>query len=154
MKLVYKKERKRRTEIPAPRHGGVAFNTLVYSLYTLSFFVSFGVLAWVLGKLNFSPTSIILLLLFLSLVAFAGTIIRQRGRELIVLPEKEGMLHGLSDIFFLPIIRVGKLLSSQLARYNILVVFFNFIIEVPFQLFVEFFEQWRAFLKEKKEEIH
>jgi len=30
----------------------------------------------------------------------------------------------------------------------------NFLIEAPFQIFVEFLEQWRSFLREKKEEIH
>ncbi|MCP6726594.1 MAG: hypothetical protein KJI69_00935 [Patescibacteria group bacterium] len=154
MKLIYKNEKKETIDIPLPKRKSPFFGTIVYTLYALSFIVSFGLLAWLLNFLYFSPTSIVIFLIFLSLVAFAGTIIRQRGRELLVLPEKEGILHGFLDIFFLPMIQVGKWLSGQLARYNILVVLFNFILEVPFQFFVEFFEQWRAFLKEKKEEIH
>ena len=154
MKLTYKNEKKEMIEIPVPKRKGPILGAIVYAFYALSFIVSFGGLAWILNTLNFSITSIAIFLLFLSLVAFAGTIIRQRGRELLVLPEKEGMLHGFLDFFFLPMIQVGKWLSGQLARYNILVVLFNFVIEVPFQLFVEFFEQWRAFLREKKEEIH
>jgi hypothetical protein len=58
------------------------------------------------------------------------------------------------DLFSLPVIRVGRWLSAQWARYNIVVVLVNFLIDMPFQRFVEFLEQWRAFLREKKEEIH
>ena len=68
--------------------------------------------------------------------------------------ERQGFWDGLFDIFFLPIIQVGRWLSGKIARYNILVLTLNFVIEIPFQVFVEFIEQWRTFLREKKDEIH
>jgi len=71
-----------------------------------------------------------------------------------VMEEKETVFTFFFDLFALPIIRVGKWLSAQWARYNVLVVLINFLIDMPFQVFIEFLEQWRYFLKEKKEEIH
>ena len=56
--------------------------------------------------------------------------------------------------FYLPIIQTGKWLSRQVSKYNILIIIFNFLIEVPFQMFIEFLEQWRTFLREKREEVH
>ena len=126
----------------------------ISTIYLLSFLLSFGIISWVLWQINFSILSILIFLLFLSLVAFAGTKIRQRGRELLIGKEKQGFLYTIFDLFSLPIIHTGGWLSRQVARYNILVVIFNFLIEVPFQLFVEFLEQWRSFLREKREEVH
>jgi len=71
-----------------------------------------------------------------------------------IIEEKETFFTFFFDLFALPIIRVGKWLSGQWAKYNVIVVFMNFLIDMPFQVFVEFLEQWRYFLKEKKEEIH
>ena len=92
--------------------------------------------------------------MFVSLVLFAGTRIRARARELMMEPSGEGFFYNLFDIFALPMIQVGRWLSGKLVRYNIFVLALNFLIEVPFQMFVEFLEQWRGFLREKKDEIH
>ena len=126
----------------------------VYALYFFTFIISFGTLIWILQKLNFNIFSTVIFLMFVSLVAFAGTKIRQRARELMVEREKDGLLHNIFDVFSLPMIQVGKWLSGQFIKYNVLVIIFNFLIEVPFQIFVEFIEQWRNFLREKKDEIH
>ena len=128
--------------------------SIIYILYLLSFIISFGALIWVLQKLEFSPFSMIIFLMFMSLVLFAGTKIRQQARELMVESVKEGFLYNVFDIFSLPMIQVGRWLSGQIVRYNVLVLVLNFLIEAPFQIFVEFLEQWRSFLREKKEEIH
>jgi len=141
-------------DISPPRKKRTTLRAIAYMMYLLSFLVSFGVIVWILQKLHFSVFSIAIFLLFISLVAFAGTKIRQRARELMIGEEKEGFLHGLFDFFSLPIVQVGKWLSGKIARYNILVLFLTFLIEIPFQIFVEFIDQWRSFLKEQKEKIH
>jgi len=154
MRIIYETDKKEIYEISEPRRKNAAFQTLISIAYLLSFLVSFGVIVWLLQKLNFSVLSIFIFLLFLSLVAFAGTKIRHRARELLIGEHKEGFWDGLFDIFALPIIQVGRWLSSKVSRYNIVVVALNFIIEIPFQLFIEFIEHWRTFIREKKEEIH
>ena len=80
--------------------------------------------------------------------------IRESAKELVVEERKETILQGFVEIFSIPILRMGKWLSNQWSKYNIIVIFLNSLIDMPFQLFVEFFEHWRSFLKEKKEEIH
>ncbi|MDO8470714.1 MAG: hypothetical protein Q7S63_01930 [bacterium] len=150
MKLAYSKERKDSYElsIPKKKSGGVSL------IYGLSFVLSFGALAWGLDKLTLPPLSIGILLFFLSLVAFAGTRIRSRAKELLIIQEREGILMGIFDLFSLPIIYAGKWFSGQISRYNVLPLLLSFLVEIPFQVFVSFLEQWRNFLKEKKEEIH
>ena len=150
MKLTYSKERRDTYEITIPKKK----SSTVSFIYGLSFVLSFGALGWGLDKLSLPILSIVILLFFLSLVAFAGTRIRSRAKELMIIKEREGILMGIFDLFSLPMIYAGKWFSGQISRYNILPLLLSFLVEIPFQLFVNFLEQWRNFLKEKKEEIH
>lgn len=139
--------------INPPRERRFFIKTFLAVFYLASFVLSFGLISWLLWRLSFGPFSIFVFLLFISLVAFAGAKIQQRGRELMIGEVKSGFIAGMLDFFFLPIIEVGRWFSRQLVRYNAIVFIFSFLIETPIQVFVEFFEQWRTFLREKKEDI-
>lgn len=154
MKIVYARERKDVYEIKIPKKRGVILNAIITTFYILCFLISFGLIVWILGKLQFGILSMAIFLMFVSLISFAGVKIRQRAKELTVEEEKETFLSMLFDFFSLPIIRMGKRLSAWWEKHNVLVVIFTALIDMPFQVFVEFLEQWRYFLKEKKEEIH
>lgn len=154
MKIVYEKERKDVYTIKPPRKKGFISNSIVFTFYSLTFVVSFGLIIWGLKRLNFGMLSIIIFLMFFSLIAFAAVKIRERARELDVLEKRGGFLTFFTDTFSLPFLRVGKWLSSQWMRFNIIVVLITALIDMPFQLFTEFLEHWRTFLIEKKEEIH
>jgi len=58
------------------------------------------------------------------------------------------------DIISLPIAEIGSWIASKWKEYNIVSVFFNVIIETPFVSFLDFIENWRQFLKERKADIH
>lgn len=154
MKITYGTQNEEVLEVSLTRRKRPVIENFIKSIYLLSFLFSYGFISWGLLSIGFSVLSIFIFLLFLSLVAFAGTKIRQRGRELLVGKEKQGFGYTIFDLFSLPIIHTGGWLSRQVSRYNILIVIFNFLIEIPFQLFVEFLEQWRSFLREKREEVH
>lgn len=154
MKIVYGKEKRDVYDIkPSPRRGFI-LNSFMAIFYLASFVASYGAIVWGLQQLNFSTPSIIIFLIFVSMISFAGVKIRQRAKELMVEKEKETFLQSIIDLFSLPIIQVGRWLSNQWAKYNAVAVLFNSLLDMPFQFFVEFLEQWRSFLKEKKEKIH
>ena len=140
--------------IAFPRLRSFLARSVFAMFYLLSFAISYGLVAWLLLSYGFGPFSVLIFLFFVSLVAFAGTKIQQRGRELIVGEVRSGFIGGIIDFLFLPVIKVGQWLSKQLVRYNAIVFLLNFLIETPIQVFLEFFEQWRNFLRDKKEEIH
>lgn len=154
MKIVYNKEKREIYTIEPRLKRSWLMNVVVTLFYLLTFFISFGLIIFGLNNLNFGVISIIIFLIFISLISFAGVKLRERSRELEVIESKESVLRAFIDLFSLPVIRVGKWLSRQWSRYNVIVVIINFLIDMPFQIFIEFLEQWRAFLKEKKEEIH
>lgn len=154
MKISYERERKDIYEIRPSAKRGFVLNSFIFLIYFSSFAASFGLIIWGLQKLEFSLISTAIFLAFTSLISFAGVKIRQRAQELKVEKDKDTLLRTFIDLFSLPVIQVGKWLSMQLQKYNAIVVLFNSLLDMPFQVFVEFLEQWRMFLKEKKEEIH
>jgi hypothetical protein len=154
IKITYGREKNGVYEIRPAKERGAAYGLTFGFLYFLSFAATFGFIFWALSKLNFSIVSIAIFIMFVSLISFAGVKIRKRAKELVVEKEKDTFLRTLFDLFSLPVIQVGKWLSGQWAKYNAMAVLFNSLLDMPFQMFVEFLEQWRSFLKEKKEKIH
>jgi len=151
--IVYKDEVKNVYEVELYPRRHFIFRMIFGLLYLLYFCVCFGVIIWCLYKLEYPPLSYFLLIMFTSLIAFAGTRIRKRSRELHITEEKETFFRVIIDIFAIPVVRLGKWLSARWKKINIVAVIFVFLIDTPFLMFVEFLEQWRYFLKERKEDI-
>lgn len=129
-------------------------SSIIDFAYLISFAISLGAITWVLDYLNFSPLSIVIFIVFISLIAFAGTKIRQRSKELQVVQEREGFFGFVADFFAIPIVEFGKWLSGKWQKYNFISALLDILVDMPFSVFVEFIEQWRYFLKERKESIH
>ena len=122
-------------------------------LYGVMFLITVGLITWILQSFGFHTLSIVLFIFFLSLVMFFGYKIRSGKKDLMVIEQTGGFLGFLSDLMFLPVIRVGRWLAMRAPRINIFLFFFDFIIEAPFKGMIRLAESWIAFLREKKEEI-
>lgn len=153
-KIVYEKEGKDIYKIKISTKKSFIIRFIINFLYVLGASASVGLIILIFKWANFPPTSVVINTIFVALIAFAGLAIRNRAEELTVEEKKTGFFSFLFDIFFLPLVSLGKWLSNKWKKYNAITIFFNALIDLPFQLFVEFLEQWRYFLKEKKEEIH
>jgi len=154
MKIVYQKEKVDTYEIKIPQKRGFITKFIITLFYLLGAFISFGFVVWIFQLVKFPATSIIINLIFIALIVFGGLIIRERSKELTVEQRPVGLFGFLFDILFLPVAGCGRWLSNKWKRYNAIAAFFNALIDMPFSIFVEFIENWRFFLKEKKEEIH
>lgn len=153
MKIAYEKAASDTYEIKMNKKKGVIMKVFLSLIYVLSSFVTFGSIYFVLNYFNFPITSIIINMIFIALILFAGTAVGKRAQELTMENEKEGVLSFLSDVFFLPGQGLGRWISNKWKRYNALTALFNALIDMPFSAFVEFLEKWRNFIKERKEEI-
>jgi hypothetical protein len=153
IKVVYKTDKKDVYEIKAVRKRGIALKMMVLALYLISFLFSFGLIIFGLHWLGLPFASCIIFIIFVSLVAFTGTKIREKAKELKITDEKESFFSFLLDSLSLPVLKLGKWLSLRWKKYNLVAIFFGSLIDMPFQIFMEFLESWRSFLKEKKEEI-
>lgn len=153
IKIAYKKEVPDIYEIKLSRKKSFITRIVLSITYVVSAFVTFGTICFVLAYFSFPITSIIIDIIFIALILFAGTAVAKRAQELTMEKEKEGFFSFLADIFFLPVQGFGKWISTTWKQYNAIAALFNALIDMPFSAFVEFLEGWRYFIKERKEEI-
>lgn len=126
---------------------------IIFSLlYITLFSLIFAGIYVLLEAVHFNIISKAIFIFFISVVAFFGYRIRQTPKEYI-LESKTNLIISLFTFLFLPIIYVGKVLSSQIARINLYIVFFDTLIEAPFKFFIDIFEEWSRFVKARKDEL-
>lgn len=126
-----------------------AFNVI----YFITFIISFGVIIYVLRRFDFNELSIFLFLLFLTLVSFFGIKTREEAKEYIVVGRRESSIGFLLDLFSMPIVRAGRWISLKSPKINIFIFIFDFIIETPYKVLVDIFDELTKFIREKKEEL-
>ena len=95
-----------------------------------------------------------LFIVFLTLVSFFGLRVRQLAKDLVVLDRRDNLLSVTIDFFSIPIVRAGRWLSVNFSKINVFVFVLDVIIEAPFKLIVDLFEDWFAYMREKREEIY
>ncbi len=126
---------------------------LVGVAYLLMFAISFGAISYLLHRFNFTLVSALIFLFFLCLVSFFAFRLRTNAREIVVLRRPERFTTAVIDFFSYPILRAGHYLSTAVSRLNILILFFDVLIEAPFKLFLSALEHWLAFMRDRREEI-
>jgi hypothetical protein len=127
-------------------------STFFNSFYLFTFILIFGLIIWLLNRLHFNFVSQGIFLFFVCVVFFFAHRVRLITKDY-VYQERESALTPLADLVSLPILRVGQILSAELAQINFLIFVFDFIIEAPFKAFFEIIEDWFKFIRLKKEEI-
>jgi len=147
MKIAYENENIDIYEIRAPRKRGFFTRLIISLFYTLGTFASFGLIYWIFNFFGFPITSILINIIFIALIVFAGMAVRKRAQELKIEDDSENFLSFVSDILFLPVAGMGRWMSNKWKKYNALAAFFNALIDMPFSVFVEFIERWRYFIK-------
>ncbi|MFH1318736.1 MAG: hypothetical protein ABIH71_06945, partial [Candidatus Omnitrophota bacterium] len=134
------------------KRGGL-ITGIFHLFYSITFFLSFGLVVWGLTKISFNWVSIIIFLFFLAFVSFFGIRIRKSTKAFIITEPKENIFQFFADFFYIPIVAVGKWLSEKFSRINVFVFILDFIIEAPFKVFVQIAEEWTKYVKERKDEI-
>ena len=153
--LLYRGNERHALVKPRKPFSRSPFFTFLYRLvYGLAFFVVFGLIIWGLTYLNFTPVSMVIFLLFLTIVSFFGIRVRLLAKELLVVDQKESFFTVLFDFFTVPILQVGRWISLRAPKINVLIFFFDVIIEAPFKAFLQAVEGFFGFLREKREEIY
>ncbi|MBI5466915.1 MAG: hypothetical protein HY975_01730 [Candidatus Kerfeldbacteria bacterium] len=153
--LVYRGDERHALVKPRkPIRRSTFFASLFRVIYTLTFFLVFGLIIWGLQRLDFTPISMFIFLLFLSIVSFFGIRVRLLAKELLVVDQRENIFTVLFDFFTVPILQVGRWISLRVPKINVMIFFLDVIIEAPFKAFLEATEGFFGFLREKREEIY
>jgi len=135
-----------------PPSTNAALNVVLAILYAALFAVSFGFILWVLNALNFNIVGILLFLFFLTLISYFGFRIRYNAKKWLVTTDNDNFFDLLWNFFTIPIVRTGRWLSRKFAAVNIFMFFMDFVLETPFKLMLQTFDEFISFLREKKED--
>jgi len=125
------------------------FNLIYISAFVLSMYAIIRLLSFI----NFTWVSIVIFLFFLAFVSFFSVITTKSVKDLLIVEKKESLLSFLIDLFYMPIILVGRWLSNNMSKVNVFVFVFDFIIEAPFKILVDIAEDWTKYVKERGENI-
>lgn len=126
---------------------------IFHLIYAASFCFTVFVVIWALDKINFNWVSVIIFLFFLAFVSFFSVLTTKGVKELIIVERKENLFTFLVDLFYMPIILVGRWLSSQFSKINVFIFLFDFIIETPFKVLVEIAEDWTKYVRERRDNM-
>jgi len=155
MSIVYPKEQLEAIAVKKPSEKKSFRNLVLKIIFWASSAIVFSGVIYLLLKINFNWVSIAIFLAFFSLIAFAGMRIEVSNKQLKATDKdkEESILNSIADLFFLPFRNIGKWLSGQLQKYNLIILILNLCFEAPLQIFFEFVESWRNFIKAKKEDL-
>jgi len=153
IKIVYQKENSDTYEVKTARRGGVITVFILSFIYSATAVAAFAAIFFTLEQAKFPITSVVINIAFVAIIVFTGIAIRKKGQELTIKETKATFIDFLLDLVATPVAGVGRWLSNKWKKYNAVAAFFNALIDMPFTVFVEFLEQWRFFIKERKEEI-
>ena len=151
-KVVFE-DRPKKYAIDIRTKMGAVAQIAVRFFYLLMFFVSLYILSNALLFFHFNFANIAIFVFFVSLVAATGVKVHNRANELNLEVKKATMLSFVFDVFAMPFIAIGRFIIRGLSKFNVLVIALNLVIELPYQVLVEFLENLRGFIKSKKEDV-
>ncbi|MBN2854530.1 hypothetical protein JXK06_03310 [Patescibacteria group bacterium] len=138
-----------------PRKRNLIAATIFNLIYAASFCFSIYLIIKLLTLplIGFTWVSVIIFLFFLAFVSFFSVLTTKGVKELLVVERRESLLSFLIDLFYLPIIMVGRWLSNNMSKVNIFVFIFDFIIEAPFKILVDIADDWTKYVREKRDNM-
>lgn len=139
--------------VAMPRKRGELTELIVRFAYLVALGITLFYLVRFLRWLDFSEVSVMIFVLFTSMVIATGVKVANRAKEISLEKPKPTILSFILDLITIPYMTIGRWTIAGVSKFNVLVIFFNFLIELPFQMFVEFLENFRGFITSKKDEI-
>ena len=129
-------------------------NAIFMGFYALLSAAIYGLIVYWLIRFDFNIISGFIFLLLTSVISYFAVLIRQPVRQVRVVKDRENIFSFLINLLSLPILRVGRFLSENVSKINIFVYILDLLIEAPFQIIIEVFEEWVEYLRGKREEIY
>jgi hypothetical protein len=151
--FVYEDEKQENYQIRMDNNRHLVFRVLSLIIYTLTAILIFYGTAKVFFWAQLPWTSVIFDTFTIALTVFAAVTIRNKSKELSV-NEQTTVYDFFLDMFSVPIAKVGSVLAAKWKEYNVVAILFNFLIEMPFTLILDFVEHWSEFIKERRAELH
>lgn len=128
---------------------GRVFIEAAYILGTIFLLVGIG---YIFYLAQLPMTSVIYDTFTIALTFYAAVVVRKESNELYV-GDNSNFRDFLFDVFTVPIAKVGAFLSNKWKEYNVVAIFTNYLVEIPFVTILDFIETWSEYIKEQKSEL-
>jgi hypothetical protein len=129
-------------------------NAIFMTLYIILCAAIYGLIIRELFVFDFNIISGFIFLLLTSVICYFAVLIRQPVKQLRVVRQRENVFMFFINLLSLPILQFGRWLSENVSKINVFIYIFDFLIEAPFQIIIEVFENWVEYLRGKREEIY
>lgn len=153
LKFLYKDEGREHYRIKIYDKKLSVFNVFMTLIYVITALGVFGGMAYIFYISKLPITSVIFDTFTIALNVFAAVVIRNQSRELNVEDER-GFLDFILDVVTVPIAKVGSFMARKWKEYNIVSIFFNFVIETPLAAILGFIQGWSEYIRERRSELH
>ncbi|MFA5420542.1 MAG: hypothetical protein WC280_00745 [Patescibacteria group bacterium] len=152
--IVFTEKRQKNSIIlRKPAKRSIVMDSIFNFLYLSGFSVTMFFIIKGLVFIGFNWVNIVIFLFFLTFVSFFSFRIKRDLKKFIIVEPGDGFFSFIFDFFYMPIVAAGKFLSDNASRINIFIFILDFIIEAPFKVFVEIFDDWVKYIKERKENL-
>lgn len=122
-------------------------------LWLIALVLSLGTIIYGLSLIRLTLISQAVFIFFLLIVSFICYRINQTAHVYTMQTDKQSFKSVLFDFFFLPVIHAGRRLTENISKINVILFFFDLLIETPFKVIFAFFEQWFIFLRTQREKL-
>lgn len=150
--FVYQNEASAGYQIHFFRRASNLSRTILSGLYLMITILVFWGIAYIFYFAKLPFTSVIFDTFTIALTVFAAVSIANKARELSV-EEHAGAKDFFLDSISVPIAQVGSFLAAKWKEYNIVAIFFTFIVETPLVFILNFVQDWSEYIKERRSEV-
>lgn len=126
---------------------------LLNIIYGAMFIFVFSFVAFRLWLWGFSAVHIFIFFLFLSTASFLGFRLSRLISELEMVNTNQGIVAIVRDFAYTPFILVGRWISDNYSKVNIVALVLDMAIELPLKTFLRLTRQWTKFLNDKKDQL-
>ncbi|MGI8633958.1 MAG: hypothetical protein ACR2KZ_01010, partial [Segetibacter sp.] len=126
---------------------------LLNIIYGAMFLFVFSFVAFRLWLWGFSAVHIFIFFLFLSTASFLGFRLSRLISELEMVNTNQGIVAIVRDFAYTPFILVGRWISDNYSKVNIVALVLDMAIELPLKTFLRLTRQWTKFLNDKKDQL-
>jgi hypothetical protein len=152
--FVYVSSRKEQTSfsLTSANRGGIMYKAFAIA-YGMLFFLTFGLISYLLKQIGFNMVGGVIFFIFSSLVLLFAYRVKFTASELNVTGEKQNLFGHLMSNISLPLLDLGVWLADKFSKFNFLIVFLDILIEAPLKNVIGVADEWTSFVKERREEV-
>ena len=143
---------KKQPTYEAPKTSG-QYGAIFNIVYTLLIIGIFGIASWLLMQIGFTIVHLAIFFVFFCTASFLGFRLSRNIRDVETVENGINSVVMVRDFIYLPFAVVGQKLSQGYAKFNIIAIILDMVIELPLKAVLGLIRRWGSFISSKKDEL-